>query len=342
LGLGTLLSGGWMLFTLQTSGFFHPLVGRDLVASLEISMFRKFVSLLSFCGVSLFMIGCFKFDRRSDKVILLLAITMAGIGAWNVQKFGTVSTILFFVLMVNGIILLSRALATWFKPELLKNPDTLFLLIWLSIALAFVIKGTHFNAMRFVIIFLPPLILLLFHLSKETLRFKQFTIMNLGLTLILALSISFADVQFANLYRDASKNLVQKIRAMEEQDPETDKNGRIWFFTHWGFQYYMNALGGQNFNFEKAHELKKGDWIINTLNAHRNFFPPQINNILRKEKEIVINGAWPIKTMNRSLGAGWYSDIWGPLPFAINQSAPLEVFTIFRVQSNDVPKLTLQ
>ncbi len=110
LGLGTLLSGGWMLFTLQTSGFFHPLVGRDLVASLEISMFRKFVSLLSFCGVSLFMIGCFKFDRRSDKVILLLAITMAGIGAWNVQKFGTVSTILFFVLMVNGIILLSRAL----------------------------------------------------------------------------------------------------------------------------------------------------------------------------------------------------------------------------------------
>ena len=152
LGIGTLLSGGWMLFTLQTSGFFHPLVGRDLVASLEISMLRKVVSLLSFCGVSLFLIGCFKLDRRSDKVILILAIALAGVGAWNMQKFGMGSTILFFVLMVNGILLLGRALATWLSPQQLKNQDTLFLLVWLSVALAFVLKGTHFNAMRFVII----------------------------------------------------------------------------------------------------------------------------------------------------------------------------------------------
>jgi hypothetical protein len=104
----------------------------------------------------------------------------------------------------------------------------------------------------------------------------------------------------------------------------------------------MSALGGRNFNFEKAHELKKGDWVINTLNAHKNFFPPQINKFLRQEKQISINGTWPIKTMNRSLGAGWYSDIWGPLPFAIDQKAPLEIFTILQVQSNDVPNLTLQ
>jgi len=305
-------------------------------------MLRKVVSLLSFCGVSLFMIGCFKIDKLSDKVILLLAIALAGVGAWNVQKFGIGSAILFFVLMVNGIILLSRVLATWFNPQRLKNPDTLFLLVWLSFALAFVIKGTHFNAMRFVIIFLPPLILLMFHLGKETKRFNQFAFMNLGLTLLLALSISVADTQFANLYRDASKKLVQEIRTLESINASSNNIGRIWFFTHWGFQYYMDAQGGRNFNFENAHELKKGDWVINTKNAHQNFFPSQINKFLRKEKEITINGAWPIKTMNRSLGAGWYSDIWGPLPFAINQTTPLEVFTIFQVHSNGAPNLSLQ
>jgi hypothetical protein len=118
------------------------------------------------------------------------------------------------------------------------------------------------------------------------------------------------DCNFAHAVRD----LARKVSSTYLRPPQT-----LWFQGHWGFQYYMQQLGGLPVDFENS-AIKAGDIIA----------VPSDNTNLRRPSAaaadlmntVTIDRAGALDTMDSTTGAGFYSAGWGPLPFALGHVAP--------------------
>jgi hypothetical protein len=139
------------------------------------------------------------------------------------------------------------------------------------------------------------------------------------LAAIVALSVCWADYTLAGTARDAAKT----IRQAYKNQPNV-----IWFQGHWGFQYYMETYGGRALDFKGSRPLI-GDIIV---------FPVNNSNVMPLLKDKVFLGKvfeftpcrW-LSTMNAPLGAGFYANIWGPLPFVLGR-VPVEKYYVFFVK----------
>jgi len=95
--------------------------------------------------------------------------------------------------------------------------------------------------------------------------------------------------------------------------------GTLWFQGHWGFQYYMERFGGTPVDFDKS-DPKPGDIVA----------IPSDNTNLRRPNQttadlidtITVERPGALDTMGSTIGAGFYSSGWGPLPFAFGRPAP--------------------
>jgi hypothetical protein len=132
---------------------------------------------------------------------------------------------------------------------------------------------------------------------------------------LVALAVTWADCRLADSARTASS----KIR-----DNYLNREGNIWFSGHWGFQYYMQNLGAKPLDFDRS-VLAPGDIFIVPSNNTNTFYPPPQYVRLLQIIEVP-SGIW-LATMSNAIGAGFYSDVWGPLPFAAG-AVPLEQYTI--------------
>jgi hypothetical protein len=127
---------------------------------------------------------------------------------------------------------------------------------------------------------------------------------------VLSLSIAAADVSWANSAREAANRIYQKTRG---------ERGTVFFLGHWGFQYYMQALG-----FTPADEssnFRVGDMVIVPRNNTEFVNPPQEFDFLVQE-HMGVPSSELVTTMSPGLGAGFYSAYWGPLPFAFGNVPP--------------------
>jgi hypothetical protein len=101
----------------------------------------------------------------------------------------------------------------------------------------------------------------------------------------------------------------------------------VWFQGHWGFQYYMEEIGGKPVDFQHFQPAK-GDIVV---------IPESNTNVMTLpaawpvERVIEVPSARLISTMNYQLGAGFYADVFGLLPFVISPVGP-ERFTIVEVK----------
>jgi 4-amino-4-deoxy-L-arabinose transferase-like glycosyltransferase len=127
----------------------------------------------------------------------------------------------------------------------------------------------------------------------------------------LALLVAFADLRFAETGRDAA---VAEARLHPG-------GGRLWFEGHWGFQWYAEGLGMQPVDFRRS-VLLPGDVVV---------IPVRGSNVMPLWPEGVLEvrvDRWPqmggLATMSHAAGAGFYSDAWGPLPFAFGEVPPEE------------------
>ncbi|UCG55661.1 MAG: glycosyltransferase family 39 protein [Phycisphaerales bacterium] len=124
-------------------------------------------------------------------------------------------------------------------------------------------------------------------------------------TAVVALSVGWADYAWANTARSAAETI--------SKSSENHK-GTIWFQGHWGFQYYMESSGHKALD-TKHSRLSSGDIVIVPSNNCFTWNLPRKRYLLSKTFEI--GPSRRLSTMNLSVGAGFYSDIWGPLPFAV-------------------------
>ena len=133
----------------------------------------------------------------------------------------------------------------------------------------------------------------------------------------LSVAIAHADAAFARNSRAAARVLHAQLG---------DRPGTLWFQGHWGFQYYMEQAGARPLD-KRAFAMAPGDHLISptgNTNVSATSSPP-----FAPAGKVTIAAAGWISTMQIDLGAGFYSDGFGPLPFYLGPGAP-QVFEVAR------------
>jgi len=171
---------------------------------------------------------------------------------------------------------------------------------------------------RTILPMLPAVAILLMRRLKEPAG--KMTVSRFALPLVpaavLTLWITWADTSLANCQRTAADVI---------QADYGDHPGKIWFQGHWGFQYYMQLQGAEPLDFERS-VLKQGDIIIiprNNTNTRR-LSENQFSLLNKKQLQPL---PW-LGTMFSETGSGFYSTLWGPMPFSFGQIKP-EDYLIF-------------
>ena len=136
--------------------------------------------------------------------------------------------------------------------------------------------------------------------------------------LALALGVAWADTTLANSARDAARDLIER---------HASEGARVWFRGGWGFQHYAELGGAQKID-EGHSSLSTGDIVVLPVNNY-NVSSRSLDATTRAERaEFPVASA--VATMAPGLGAGFYTDLWGPLPFAFGRTAN-EVYHVVRV-----------
>lgn len=153
---------------------------------------------------------------------------------------------------------------------------------------------------------------------------------SLAVAAILAFCAARGDSQLANAVRESARQSYAKL------DPQ---HGTLWFTGHWGFQYYLEALGPRARAFVKGQwEAKEGDLLANPSN-NNNVVPPRSSQFDSSETLSIQGPKW-VTTLSGQVGAGFYVASWGPLPLAFAK-VPEERVTVFRLNSVAEANITL-
>ena len=125
-----------------------------------------------------------------------------------------------------------------------------------------------------------------------------------------ALLLSAVDYQEAQTGRAAAAEIGEWCR---------DRDAAVWFQGHWGFQWYMEHEGGQALDVENP-AWESGDVLILPLDNANVFFdhPAQILEEQMFRYDVV---PWA-SLMCVERGAGFYTDVFGPMPFNFGSGYP--------------------
>ncbi len=136
---------------------------------------------------------------------------------------------------------------------------------------------------------------------------------------LLAWSVAFGDARWANVVRSHARQVCELFGAGP---------GRLLYEGHWGFQYYMDALGAVAVD-TSTEIFEPGDRLALPSN-NVDVWPPPGNPQLiagldRIQTEL---SAWTPHTLNRPLRISFYASNLGALPFGFAASPPETVVVI--------------
>jgi len=206
-----------------------------------------------------------------------------------------------------------------------KNRDakSLLLLLWADGTVVFTCFVNWSVNGRSILPLVPVLGILAVRNMKEIRQSTRLTIgifygLALVVGLVISLSVAYADYKFAQSAKIAAEVITAAYK---------DHAGTLWFQGHWGFQYYMEKNGGKAIDFDNQ-EFSEKDIII----------VPARNSATRTVNEDVATFQRPFtfpttrlfSVVNGNFGAGFYSDVWGPLPYTI-ESDNLEIYKVYQV-----------
>jgi 4-amino-4-deoxy-L-arabinose transferase-like glycosyltransferase len=105
---------------------------------------------------------------------------------------------------------------------------------------------------------------------------------------------------------------------------------KVWFQGHWGFQYYMQQWGAQPVDVNSSH-CAKGDLLVLAWdNSNISYIPARA---VRKLARVAPLPTYRIASLHLQMMAGFHSDLYGPLPFAIGDGRA-ERFDIYVLEHN--------
>jgi hypothetical protein len=107
-----------------------------------------------------------------------------------------------------------------------------------------------------------------------------------------------------------------------------DPDGFHWFQGHWGFRYYMQAMGARPVDFLRTG-MERGDLLVVPENNADACRLPKAQ-FIASTNLLEIKLPQPISTMRWRSGAAFYASFYGPLPFAFGASET-ERYYLFRL-----------
>ena len=191
-----------------------------------------------------------------------------------------------------------------------KDSDSLLLFLWIMGTFAFTVF-INWSVNGRSILPITPLagIMVIRYLQQKdklSLITKQCLYAPLLISLIIALIVTEADYSLANSARSAAHKI---------HNDTISSSGGKWIEGDWGFKYYIDSLGGVKTLDYDNPLLKKGDIVIipsNNTNTKMLY-----KHLALFKKQYTFDVSKLLSTMNLYKGAGFYTDLAGPLPFAI-------------------------
>lgn len=215
-----------------------------------------------------------------------------------------------------GFGLLSLALADYRRQ---KDADSLLLLAWIMGTFLFTALFNWSVNGRTILPMAPAAGILL----VRRLTSRGFTARNAWWPLFPAAVLSFmlarADYNLAGSAAAAANAIAQHYSAGDR---------KLWFQGNWGFQYYMEKAGATALDGARSRP-EPGDIIVVPDNNTVSFDLP--GELLVPLEIIALKPCRRLTTMSPELKAGFYSDVWGMLPFAFGP-VPEERYFIVAVK----------
>jgi hypothetical protein len=139
----------------------------------------------------------------------------------------------------------------------------------------------------------------------------------------LSLWIAASDFDWANSYRERANLIAEK----------NEKNRKIWFTGHWGWQYYLEKIGALPLptDISPKEGPKDDDLFVTDKNATAQPLPNYLFPYLKLLEFTPFESHWSIRTMSPQARAGFYSNSFGPLPYTISRVPP-EYFATYQVE----------
>lgn len=191
-----------------------------------------------------------------------------------------------------------------------RDSDSLLLFLWVIGTFAFTVFVNWSVNARSILPIAPVAGILVMRHLRQSCKLNLISILGfyapLILSLLMAMIVASADYSLAKSARTAAHSIHDKIR---------DWPGKVWLEGHWGFQHYIESAGGVKVLDYENPSLKKGDLVIipgNNTNTKLLY-----QHLALFKNEYTFDVAKLVSTTNVSTGAGFYSDLFGPLPFAV-------------------------
>jgi len=201
----------------------------------------------------------------------------------------------------------------------------LLLVFWFLGSVLTALVVFYSGSVRYSLLALPPVLLVCVKALESSIRNSYF-LRNLIWTSVVVTAgysafIAYGDYRFAQIYPLNSEKLTS----------EYAQPGRtVWFTGEWGYRYYFERAGGQVLS-RTAVDPEKGDIIVKPRLATpwiTLYDGPEYSEFLERR---VIQVDYPLRILDFSSHAGFYSTGWGILPFSVTSGEPLELFDVFRV-----------
>ena len=141
----------------------------------------------------------------------------------------------------------------------------------------------------------------------------------LAISAAISLFIAAGDMAFADSGRNVA-NLIHTNLVHENQ------GSSVLFEGHWGFQFYMQLFGARPVEYDNF-KFQTGDVVVTPENATSTF--PIAPQFVAAQEILQIDPHTYAATA--ALGAGFYSSVWGPLPFSFGR-VPSEKYLVVQLR----------
>jgi len=137
---------------------------------------------------------------------------------------------------------------------------------------------------------------------------------------VFALLVADADFQLAVAVQRTAREAMAKVG---------QGRGTVWFEGHWGFQYYMEQAAATAVDY---HHFQPAPGDILVLPLHNTYISEPPPGMVARRDVLSVPGPIGLTTWQAAVGAGFYSSVTGPLPFAFG-AVPAESLYIYELKT---------
>jgi Dolichyl-phosphate-mannose-protein mannosyltransferase len=217
------------------------------------------------------------------------------------------------VLAIGGFSVLALLLWNLWKH---RDSEALLLSIWgLGTFIFAALLNWTLNA-RSILPLIPAVAILLARrldsrIKEPTHVFSSYAwVVPLILSAGIAVWLTVADARLAKISEDATSILIKA---------NGGRTANLYFEGHWAFQYYMQLHGAKAFDVRYSRLRSQDVVAISENNTNGVPLSPEM---IDSQRLLVRPMPGDISTMSLPMGSGFYTSLWGPLPFAVGPVPP--------------------